>query len=53
MTPVQSSMTDPAGRSAVPRTSSWLLVAGAWLAVAIPLLWGVWNTLKKAAQLFR
>jgi hypothetical protein len=25
----------------------------AWLAVLIPLLWGVWQTLKKAAVLFR
>lgn len=32
---------------------SWLLVAAAWTAVGIPLLWGVWTTFKKAAQLFR
>jgi hypothetical protein len=25
----------------------------AWLAVALPLLWGVWQTVKKAAVLFR
>jgi hypothetical protein len=53
MTPVQSAMTDPAGRSAEPRAGSWLLVAAAWIAVGIPLLWGVWMTLKKAALLFR
>jgi hypothetical protein len=31
----------------------WLLVAAAWTAVGIPLLWGVWMTFRKAAQLFR
>jgi hypothetical protein len=36
-----------------PGTTSWLLVAAAWVAVGIPLLWGVFQTLKKAAQLFR
>jgi hypothetical protein len=46
-------MTDPAGDGADPRASNWLLVAAAWAAVAIPMLWGVWMTLKKAAQLFR
>lgn len=30
-----------------------MLVAAAWIAVGVPLLWGVWMTLKKAAQLFR
>jgi MFS family permease len=29
---------------------SWLLV-GAWLAVGIPMVWGVWMTLQKAAPL--
>ena len=28
------------------------LVAGAWLLVGIPILWGVWVTLQKAAALF-
>jgi MFS family permease len=28
------------------------LVAGAWLLVGIPILWGVWVTLQKAATLF-
>jgi hypothetical protein len=28
------------------------LVAGAWLLVGIPSLWGVWVTLQKAATLF-
>jgi hypothetical protein len=46
-------MTDPAGNDAGRRTGGWLLVAAAWTAVALPMLWGVWMTLKKAAQLFR
>jgi len=25
----------------------------AWLLVSVPLLWGVWQTIKKAAALFR
>lgn len=33
--------------------SSPLLVAAAWIAVGIPMLWGVMMTVKKAAQLFR
>ncbi len=36
-----------------PSEGSWGLVALAWLAVGVPLLWGVWNTLKKAVVLFR
>ena len=31
----------------------WVKVAVAWLLVGVPLLWGVFMTLKKAAQLFR
>jgi hypothetical protein len=31
----------------------WGLVAVAWVLVGVPLLWGVWNTLLKAAALFR
>jgi hypothetical protein len=31
----------------------WGLVVLAWAAVGLPLLWGVWNTLLKAAALFR
>jgi hypothetical protein len=46
-------MTDPAEHRAEARAGSWLLVAAAWVAVGIPLLWGVSMTLKKAAQLFR
>ena len=33
--------------------SQWGLVALAWILVGVPLLWGVWNTLLKAAALFR
>jgi hypothetical protein len=36
-----------------PAPGSWVLVAVAWLAVGIPLLWGIWTTLKKAIVLFR
>lgn len=31
----------------------WGLVIVAWLLVGIPLLWGVWMTLQKAAALFQ
>lgn len=36
-----------------PGVGSWILVALAWLAVGIPLLWGIWTTLEKAVVLFR
>jgi hypothetical protein len=36
-----------------PSPSSWALVALAWFLVSIPLLWGIWQTVKKAAVLFR
>jgi hypothetical protein len=36
-----------------PSPTSWLLVALAWSAVSIPLLWGIGQTVKKAAVLFR
>ena len=39
--------------TARPLTGRWGVVVGAWLLVAIPLLWGVWQTVKKAAALFR
>ncbi len=35
------------------RAGRWGLVAVAWLLVGIPLGWGIWNTLLKAAALFR
>ena len=33
--------------------SSWVVVVLAWLPVTLPLLWGIWQTVKKAAVLFR
>ena len=39
--------------SSQPPAGQWALVVVAWLLVGIPLLWGVWNTLLKAAALFR
>jgi hypothetical protein len=36
-----------------PSPGSWLLVAMAWMAVGVPLGWGVFMTLKKAALLFK
>jgi hypothetical protein len=45
-------MTIDPGRE-TPRPGQWGLVAVAWLLVGVPLLWGVWMTLQKAAALFR
>jgi len=39
--------------SSQPPAGQWVLVVVAWLLVGVPLLWGVWNTLLKAAALFR
>lgn len=39
--------------SEAPSSGSWLLVGIAWLLVSVPLLWGIWTTLVKAAVLFR
>ena len=36
-----------------PHSGQWALIIVAWLLVGIPLLWGVWMTLQKAAALFR
>jgi hypothetical protein len=33
--------------------SSWALVAAAWLLVAMPLSWGVFNTIALALQMVR
>lgn len=35
------------------RPGGWPLVILAWAAVGIPLCWGVWMTMQKAALLFR
>jgi predicted signal transduction protein with EAL and GGDEF domain len=45
-------MTDPSP-DLHPGPASWIAVALAWIAVGIPLLWGVLVTIKKAAPLFR
>jgi hypothetical protein len=36
-----------------PSPSGLLPVILAWSLVSIPLLWGIWQTVKKAAVLFR
>ena len=36
-----------------PSGASWAMVAVAWLVVGVPLLWGIVNTFRKAAVLFR
>ena len=36
-----------------PSPASWVLVFIAWVLVGVPLLWGIFNTFKKAALLFR
>jgi hypothetical protein len=33
--------------------ASWVRVGVAWMLVGIPLMWGVFNTVKKAMALFR
>ena len=37
----------------IPLTTPVWVVALAWLLVTVPLLWGVWQTFKKAAALFQ
>lgn len=34
------------------KPTSKFLVLGFWLLVTLPLLWGVWSTIKKALALF-
>ena len=41
------------GRGPAEVPGQWGTVALAWVLVGVPLLWGVWNTLLKAAALFR
>jgi hypothetical protein len=36
-----------------PAPGSWLAVAIAWILVGIPMLWGIYMTIRKAAPLFR
>lgn len=42
----------PEGGNEGPATSAFLVIV-AWIAVGIPMLWGIWMTLRKAALLFR
>ncbi|HZO22804.1 MAG TPA: OFA family MFS transporter [Steroidobacteraceae bacterium] len=61
MTAAQIAALDKPADGSIPRTTSssaaiattptWLIYA-AWLAVGIPLAWGVWVTLQKAAVMF-
>lgn len=41
------------GEADHPSSASWVLVVIAWILVGVPLLWGVYVTLKKASLLFR
>jgi hypothetical protein len=45
-------MTD-SGSSENLSTTSRASIVIAWLLVTAPLLWGIWQTIKKAAALFR
>ena len=36
-----------------PDRSGWIAVAVSWTLVGIPLAWGIWKSLVKAAILFR
>jgi len=36
-----------------PSPRSWIAVALSWTAVGLPLLWGVYVTLRKAMKLFQ
>jgi hypothetical protein len=36
-----------------PKRGQWPLVILAWILVGVPLLWGVYTTLTKAALLFK
>ena len=48
----QSSSPDGDAAPLAPRPTSPAVVVLAWVAVAVPLLWGIFQTLKKAAALF-
>ena len=49
----QAAASHPTTRSSATTSSNSLLVVIAWIAVAIPLSWGVWITLSKSLALFR
>jgi len=40
-------------RAGEPSSGGWAMVVLAWLPVTLPLLWGIWQTVKKASVLFR
>jgi hypothetical protein len=46
-------MNRPNGRQQEPGNASQAVVLLAWLLVAVPLIWGIWQTIKKASALFR
>jgi hypothetical protein len=62
MTPAQLAALDAADKSMVAastaavvassRSTPWWQLAAAWVAVGIPIAWGVWVTLQKAVVLF-
>jgi hypothetical protein len=45
-------MTDPQPADVPSTTPAWAVTV-AWLLVTVPLLWGVWQTIKKASALFQ
>jgi MFS family permease len=47
-----ASAADASPASWLPDPRSWSWVAVAWMLVGLPLLWGVWQTLKTAGSLF-
>jgi hypothetical protein len=46
-------MSSPDLRQPGSANRSWGVVIVAWLLVSVPLIWGVWQTIKKASALFR
>ncbi len=44
--------TPPSGTPIKPTTTSWVLVALAWIVVGIPLAWGIYRTLLTAVKIF-
>jgi DMSO/TMAO reductase YedYZ heme-binding membrane subunit len=44
---------NPSEANDSPSTTPLSAVVLAWLLVTVPLLWGVWQTIKKASALFQ
>jgi hypothetical protein len=44
---------NPSEANGPPSTTPLAAVVLAWLLVTVPLLWGVWQTIKKASALFQ